>query len=187
METAVFPELCITGYTCGDFIHGPHSSEFGGCGSRKDCRGSRGRNVDVIVGVPVEISGALYNCAAFVHDGEKTLVAKTYLPTYSEFYERRWFAPAQPEMSCGIFESHGAKIGIEICEDLWATVPPSSRMALEGAQVIFNLSASDDVIGKNGYLMQLIAQQSGRCLCGYVYASAGFGESTTDVVYLPKQ
>ncbi len=186
VETAVFPELCITGYTCGDLFMDRTLLNSAAAGLEKIVEASRGRNVDVIVGVPVEISGALYNCAAFVHDGEKTLVAKTYLPTYSEFYERRWFAPAQPEMSCGIFESHGAKIGIEICEDLWATVPPSSRMALEGAQVIFNLSASDDVIGKNGYLMQLIAQQSGRCLSGYVYASAGFGESTTDVVYLPK-
>lgn len=186
VEIAVFPELCITGYTCGDLFMDCTLLRAAADGLRRITEASAGMNLHVIVGLPVEDTGALYNCAAFVADGKSELVAKTYLPTYSEFYERRWFAPARQEMCGKIFESHGARIGIEICEDLWAPIPPSSRMALGGAEVIFNLSASDDVIGKNAYLMQLIAQQSGRCLAGYVYASAGFGESTTDVVYMPK-
>lgn len=186
VEIAVFPELCITGYTCGDLFMDRTLLRAAADGLRRIREASADMNLHVIVGLPVEDTGALYNCAAFVADGMADLVAKTYLPTYSEFYERRWFAPGRPEMCGKVFESHGARIGIEICEDLWAPIPPSSRMALAGAEVIFNLSASDDVIGKNAYLMQLIAQQSGRCLAGYVYASAGFGESTTDVVYLPK-
>ena len=107
------------------------------------------------------------------------------MPSYNEFYEKRWFKSADPETQRTI-RSHGAIIGIEICEDLWAPIPPSSYLALKGAQVIFNLSASDDQIGKYNYLLSLIRQQSGRCVCAYAYSSAGFGESTTDLVFLPK-
>lgn len=125
------------------------------------------------------------NSAAFVHEGEVEYIDKTYLPSYNEFYEKRWFKSADPETQ-RTFRSHGAIIGIEICEDLWAPIPPSSYLALKGAQVIFNLSASDDQIGKYNYLLSLIRQQSGRCVCAYAYSSAGFGESTTDLVFLPK-
>ncbi len=149
VEIAVFPELCITGYTCGDLFMDRTLLRAAADGLRRIREASADMNLQVIVGLPVEDTGALYNCAAFVADGMAELVAKTYLPTYSEFYERRWFAPGRPEMCGKVFESHGARIGIEICEDLWAPIPPSSRMALAGAEVIFNLSASDDVIGKN--------------------------------------
>lgn len=142
-------------------------------------------NLHVIVGLPRRKGDALMNSAAFVHEGVVEYIDKTYLPSYNEFYEKRWFKSADPETQ-RTFRSHGAIIGIEICEDLWAPIPPSSYLALKGAQIVFNLSASDDQIGKHNYLLSLIRQQSGRCVCAYAYSSAGFGESTTDLVFLPK-
>lgn len=198
VEIAVFPELCLTGYTCGDLFQNAALLQAASAGLERIAAETRGLDIDVIVGVPLRGDGALYNCAAFISDGDIRIVKKTYLPTYSEFYERRWFAPTdnaclysestgtQLQFTDGVIESHGVRIGIEICEDLWVPVPPSCRLALEGAQVIFNLSASNDFVGKHSYLLSLISQQSARCMCGYVYSSAGFGESTTDVVFLPK-
>lgn len=198
VEIAVFPELCLTGYTCGDLFQNAALLQAASAGLERIAAETRGLDIDVIVGVPLRGDGALYNCAAFISDGHIRIVKKTYLPTYSEFYERRWFAPTdnaclysestgtELQFTDGVIDSHGVKIGIEICEDLWVPVPPSCRLALEGAQVIFNLSASNDFVGKHSYLLSLISQQSARCMCGYVYSSAGFGESTTDVVFLPK-
>lgn len=185
VEIAVFPELCITGYTCADLFHNQTLLTAAQEGLEAIRRISETMNLHVIVGLPRRKGDALMNSAAFVHEGEVEYIDKTYLPSYNEFYEKRWFKSADPETQ-RTFRSHGAIIGIEICEDLWAPIPPSSYLALKGAQVIFNLSASDDQIGKYNYLLSLIRQQSGRCVCAYAYSSAGFGESTTDLVFLPK-
>lgn len=185
VEIAVFPELCITGYTCADLFHNQTLLAGAQEGLEAIRRISETMNLHVIVGLPRRKGDALMNSAAFVHEGEVEYIDKTYLPSYNEFYEKRWFKSADPETQ-RTFRSHGATIGIEICEDLWAPIPPSSYLALKGAQVMFNLSASDDQIGKYNYLLSLIRQQSGRCVCAYAYSSAGFGESTTDLVFLPK-
>lgn len=185
VEIAVFPELCITGYTCADLFHNQTLLAAAQEGLEAIRRISETMNLHVIVGLPRRKGDALMNSAAFVHEGEVEYIDKTFLPSYNEFYEKRWFKSADPETQ-RTFRSHGAIIGIEICEDLWAPIPPSSYLALKGAQVMFNLSASDDQIGKYNYLLSLIRQQSGRCVCAYAYSSAGFGESTTDLVFLPK-
>ena len=196
-EVAVFPEMCLTAYTCADLFHNSTLLDA----AAKALIGlrdfSRGLKVHFAVGLPVRHSGALYNCAAFIRGGRVDLVAKSYIPNYNEFYERRWWRPfplgesvetsilgENFEMTSGrIFNSHGAKVGIEICEDLWVPVPPSCRLAMGGAQVILNLSASDDLIGKYSYLQSLLRQQSARCLCAYAYAGAGWGESSTDLTF----
>jgi NAD+ synthase (glutamine-hydrolysing) len=160
------------------------------------------RKLDVIcvIGMPVQIGSLLYNCAAVVQGGSLLgVVPKTYLPNYGEFYEKRWFASSQdlkpqdiylagspvhvtPEPT--IFTTcDGVRFGIEICEDVWAPTPPSNELSLAGADIILNLSASNELVGKHQYLRQLVCQQSARTMCGYVYASCGFGESTQDVVY----
>ena len=160
------------------------------------------RKLDVItiVGLPVIVGDLLLNCAAVIQKGDLlALIPKTYLPNYSEFYEKRWFASSQdlhpteirfagtritvtrePQL---IRTCDGAILGIEICEDVWAPAPPSNRLALAGADLIFNLSASDELIGKHAYLKSVLAQQSARTITGYIYSSSGFGESTQDVVY----
>ena len=187
VEIAVYPELCITGYTCGDLFHSATLLDAAYRGLERIHSAIRKMNIHAVVGLPMRRSGgAIYNCAAFIRNDEIDIVEKTYLPSYNEFYERRWFAPSSLPQSSRLFTSHGVKIGIEICEDLWVPVPPSCNDAMGGAQVICNLSASDDLIGKHDYLVSLIRQQSARCICGYVYSSAGFGESTTDLVFLPK-
>ena len=146
------------------------------------------------------INGLLYNCAAVIQGGSLMgIVPKTYLPNYAEFYEKRWFASAQDLNPSEIYfagsqiavsadpklfvTSDGVKFGIELCEDVWAPIPPSNNLAVAGADIIFNLSASNEVLGKHAYLKSLLAQQSARTICGYVYASCGFGESTQDAVY----
>lgn len=151
-----------------------------------------------ILGMPVPLNGVLLNAAVAIQKGKILgIVPKTYLPNYKEFYEKRWFASAcdVPDTAarlCGqvvpmgrnlLFETADTTFGIEICEDLWAPVPPSSSLALQGAEIIFNLSADNEGIGKHAYLRSLISQQSARCLAGYVFSSCGFGESTTDMVF----
>ena len=182
VEIVVFPELSVTAYTCADLFHNQTLLDAADNGLRAIAEYTRSTKMAVIVGVPVRENGMLTNCGALVRDGRVDLVRKTFIPNYNEFYERRWFAPgvAMPDNT---FEVAGVTIGIEICEDLWTPVPPSSLLALKGAQVMFNLSASNDVIGKYEYLMSLIKQQSARCICGYVYAGAGYGESSTDLVF----
>ena len=161
---------------------------------------TRQLDITAIVGAPVAVGPLLLNCALVIQQGRLLgIVAKTFLPNYSEFYEKRWFASSQdlrpqrihfaghrilvtPDMQ--IFRTaQGAKFAIEICEDVWAPTPPSNHLALAGAEIIFNLSASDELIGKHAYLKSLLAQQSARTISGYVYSSCGFGESTQDVVY----
>lgn len=196
-ELAVFPEMCLTAYTCADLFHNSTLLEAAARALLELKEFSRTLNVHFAVGLPVSHAGALYNCAALIRSGRVDLVAKSYIPNYNEFYERRWWRPLafgetrtvriggeSFEMSSGrIFNSHGVKVGIEICEDLWVPVPPSCRLAMAGAQVILNLSASDDLIGKYAYLQSLLRQQSARCLCAYAYAGAGWGESSTDLTF----
>jgi len=198
VEIIVFPELSITSYTCGDLFAQQLLLDQAEMALLKLMDDTRLLNIAVIVGLPVPIHGMLLNAAVVVHHGKILgVVPKTYLPTYKEFYEKRWFTSATEmrETSvrlCGdmvplgselLFDTAGATFAIELCEDVWAPIPPSCYHTLHGAEIIFNLSASDEVIGKNAYLRNLIAQQSARCIAGYVYSSSGFGESSTDVVY----
>ena len=200
VEIVVFPELSITGYSCQDLFKEQLLLDHAEEGVLKLLEFTRKLNVIVIVGLPVVVNGLLYNCAAVLHGGSLLgIVPKVYLPNYAEFYEKRWFASAQDLNPTDIYfagnpvhvsaepqvfvTSDGVKFGIEICEDVWAPTPPSNNLALAGADIIFNLSASDELIGKHAYLRSLLAQQSARMISGYVYASCGFGESTQDVVY----
>ncbi|MDE7411810.1 MAG: NAD(+) synthase [Paramuribaculum sp.] len=184
VEIAVFPELCITGYTCGDLFHNETILNGARNGIDRITEAVKELNIHVIVGAPVKRGDAIYNCAILIRGDKIDYVDKSYLPNYNEFYEQRWFASG--DSNDAIFESHGTKIAIEICEDLWVPIPPSCQLSMQGAQVVFNLSASDDLIGKNKYIHDLITQQSARCICAYAYSSSGFGESTTDLVFLPK-
>ena len=196
IDLAVFPEMCLTGYTCGDLFHNRTLLDEAAYGIAVLALSMPYDGV-AIVGAPLEYAGVIYNCAFVIGCGRVLgAVPKTYIPNYNEFYEKRWWRPAdnidvEIEMDgCKfrlatnqLFQINGATVGIEICEDLWTPIPPSSRLALAGAQVIVNLSASDDLIGKYDYLRSLISQQSARCLSAYVYSSAGFGESSTDLVF----
>lgn len=186
VEIAVFPELCLTGYTCADLLHNASLLDAAEKGLEDIKIRTAGMGIHVIVGAPLRRGGAVCNCAVLIRNGRVDIVEKTYLPSYNEFYEKRWFRSSSDPRTPAVFDSHGAKISIEICEDLWAPVPPSSYSSMNGAQVVFNLSASDAVIGKHDYLMSLIRQQSARCICGYVYSSAGSGESSTDLAFLPQ-
>ncbi|MCC8072005.1 MAG: NAD(+) synthase [Bacteroidales bacterium] len=194
VDIAVMPELAVTAYTCADLFHNSTLLRGAEKGIERLQEWSIIHDMHLIVGTPLVKDGAVYNCAAILRDGQVDYVAKTYIPNYNEFYERRWFAPlpADPAVAdrLGIgqrcFACKGAMIGVEICEDLWTPIPPSSRLSMEGAEVIFNLSASDDLIGKYQYLLSLIRQQSARCLAAYAYAGAGRGESTTDLVFAGK-
>ncbi len=200
VEVIVFPELCITGYTCQDLFRQRALLEQTETAVMMLLDFTRKLDVITIVGLPVIVGDLLLNCAAVIQKGDLlALIPKTYLPNYSEFYEKRWFASSQdlhpteirfagtritvtrePQL---IRTCDGAILGIEICEDVWAPAPPSNRLALAGADLIFNLSASDELIGKHAYLKSVLAQQSARTITGYIYSSSGFGESTQDVVY----
>lgn len=201
VELIVFPEMSITGYTCGDLFNSSTLVEAARDGLARIVTAMQElSDVTVIVGLPIDVNGALYNCAAVIRDSRINLIPKSYIPNYNEFYERRWWRPcdglnegseieirdaikAQININPTVFDVNGAKVGVEICEDLWVPVPPSCRIAMAGAQVICNLSASDDLIGKYNYLTSLISQQSARCVSAYVYAGAGFGESSTDLTF----
>ena len=200
VEVIVFPELCVTGYSCQDLFKEQLLLDRAESGILTLLDFTRKLDIISIVGLPVVINGLLYNCAAVIQSGTLLgIVPKTYLPNYAEFYEKRWFASAQDLNPSEFYfaggqisvsaepklfvTSDGMKFGIEICEDVWAPIPPSNNLAVAGADIIFNLSASNEVIGKHRYLKSLLAQQSARTISAYVYASAGFGESTQDVVY----
>lgn len=200
VEVIVFPELCMTGYTCQDLFKEQLLLDRAESAVLTLLDFTRKLDIISIVGLPVVINGLLYNCAAVIQSGSLLgIVPKTYLPNYAEFYEKRWFASAQDLNPSEIYfaggqvsvssepklfvTSDGMKFGIEICEDVWAPIPPSNNLAVAGADIIFNLSASNEVLGKHTYLKSLLAQQSARTICGYVYASCGFGESTQDAVY----
>ena len=200
VEVIVFPELCITGYTCQDLFKEQLLLDRAESGILTLLDFTRKLDIISIVGLPVVINGLLYNCAAVIQSGSLLgIVPKTYLPNYAEFYEKRWFASAQDLNPSEFYfagapisvsadpklfvTSDGMKFGIEICEDVWAPIPPSNNLAVAGADIIFNLSASNEVIGKHQYLKSLLAQQSARTISAYVYAGSGFGESTQDAVY----
>lgn len=198
-----FPELSLTGYTCGDLFFQRRLLDDVTDGLKTLCR-EMPEGLVAVVGAPLEVCGGLYNCAVVMQRNQLVAaVPKTYIPNNNEFYEKRWFQsgenlphPFEPIMAFAdeegapgtargaVFEStDGVKFGIELCEDLWAPLPPSTVLSLAGAEIILNLSASNELLSKLEYRRQLIRQQSARCQCGYVYVSAGMGESTTDLVF----
>ena len=198
VELVAFPELAVTGYTCADLFLQPALLDAADEALGEIMRQTRKLPLALIVGLPLRHEDRLYNCAAVVAQGRLLgVVPKSYIPNYAEFYEARWFASgagieeeritaAGQEADFGTeltFAVNGAEFGIEICEDLWVASPPSSRLALNGAKLIFNLSASPEGVGKHAYLRELVAQQSARTHTAYVYCSAGFGESSTDLVF----
>lgn len=200
VEIIVFPELCLTGYTCQDLFRQQLLIDAAEQAVVMLLDFTRQLDIITIVGIPVMVGNLLLNCAAVIQKGEVLgIIPKTYLPNYSEFYEKRWFASSQDlnptevrfagssikiSSQPTIFHTYtGATFAVELCEDVWAPEPPSTRLALSGADIIFNLSASDELIGKHSYLCSLLSQQSARTMSGYVYSSSGFGESTQDVVY----
>ncbi len=208
-KVVLFPELSITGYTCADLFGQSLLIDSVIPALDSLARQFAGYDTSIVVGAPIRYNGCLYNCAAVIGDGRiQCIVPKTYLPNYGEFYEKRWFTsgenvngsvtiPAVPDNSGQtgheeyqapistslLFETHGVRFGIEICEDLWVPNPPSSALSMSGADIILNLSATNELIGKHRYLVDLIRNQSARCRCGYVYASAGTGESSTDLAF----
>ena len=216
----VFPELSVTGYTCGDLFGQQLLVSGAESAVRKIMDHTRGKSVTAVVGAPVRYADRLYNCAVVIRNGNiKGIVPKIYMPSYGEYYESRWFSSGKdfldgPSSSAGRFLVNGKdtvregfhaeteyagfrcnispdmlfRIGktvfaVELCEDLWTPVPPSSYHALAGAQLVVNLSASNDILFKHAYRKELVRQQSARTLSAYVYCSAGFGESVQDVVY----
>ena len=198
VQIIAFPELSVTGYTCLDLF--AQQTLLDGAEEALLQLVSNTADLDIltIVGVPLRTENRLINAAVVFQKGAiRGIVPKTYLPNYKEFQEQRWFTSAtelrESTISIGeeeypmgshlLFRSGRLTAGIEICEDLWVPVPPSSLLAMEGANIIFNLSASNELIGKHAYLRSLICQQSARCMTGYVYASSGFGESSTDLVF----
>jgi NAD+ synthase (glutamine-hydrolysing) len=199
VEIVCFPELSVTAYTCADLFFQKTLTQKAEEAVERLKKETASRPVTFIVGAPVEHNSKLYNCAVVCREGEiYGIVPKIYLPNYSEFYEKRWFEPYRLDMPAIeidyagsrtvfganlLFNSGGMKFSVEICEDVWSVVPPSSYHAMSGARAIFNLSASDELIGKQHYVKSLISQQSARCHAAYIYAAAGFGESSTDLVY----
>lgn len=200
VELLVFPELCITGYTCSDLFFQSSLLTAAEESLSAIAEASRGKNIVAVVGLPINIGNSLYNCSVAIYDGDILgAVPKTYIPNYGEYYEKRWFKSGKGLKGgialCGqsvpigcnlLFAAEGIEnftFGIEICEDLWAAIPPSSRLALAGAAIIVNTSASNELATKNEYRTSLVANQSARCICGYVYSSAGIGESTQDMVF----
>ena len=205
----VFPELCITGYTCSDLFHQELLLKKSVESLSKIAEAFADSDAVIAVGLPLRMFGCLYNCAAFVQKGKLVAVTpKIHLPNQREFYEKRHFSSGRDLLRGGIagaapvcpvegfgdvpvtnfFTVNGesgseVRVGVELCEDLWTAVPPSGELALAGANVIVNLSASDALVGKRDYRRNLVMNQSARCMAAYVYASAGVHESTTDMVF----
>ena len=200
VKLAVFPEFCLTGYTCGDLFL-QRTLQTGALDALSTLLDeTKALDVVTLVGLPLLVHGKLYNCAAVLCRGQLLgIVPKTYLPNYGEFYEKRHFIPGMREPECIELAGQETLIGTnllfackqlpafvlaaEVCEDLWVPAPPSTEMALAGATVILNPSASDEIIGKADYRRSLISNQSARLYCAYAYADASEGESTTDMVF----
>ena len=203
-DIIVFPELSVTGYTCADLFFQKTLIDGAKCGLRRIAETTCDTDSAVAVGAPLVIGGRLYNCAVMMSHGRVDGIAvKTFIPTYNEYYEKRWFSSAaelkissvssdelgldgEYDIPVGgnlIFNYSGVKVGVEICEDLWAPLPPSTLLTLAGAEVILNLSASNETIMKRKYRTELVSQQSARSICAYAYASAGMTESTTDLIF----
>ncbi|MGN0569346.1 MAG: NAD(+) synthase [Candidatus Fimenecus sp.] len=199
VQIAVFPELSLCGYTCGDLFHQKVLIDACYSGIMRICEYSKSFNGYIAVGSPIKYNGKLYNCAVMIYNGKILgIVPKTYMPNYNEYYELRWFESGKGvsgvvslwanqtvkiDSSLIFTLNEDTKIGIEICEDLWAPCPPSISLAQQGANIILNLSASNEAVTKNDYRKSLVKQQSARLFCAYAYASAGVGESTTDLVF----
>ncbi len=200
LKVLVFPELCITGYTCADLFHQRLLLEQGEAALKRLLLETALLDMLIVVGMPVEADNQLFNCGIILHRGRILgVVPKTFIPNYNEFYEKRWFSPASQRLSsevtlCGqaapfseklVFKDKASLLcmGIEVCEDLWMPIPPSSYHVLHGANLIVNLSASNELVGKREYREELVRQQSARGLTAYAYVSAGQSESTTDVVF----
>jgi NAD+ synthase (glutamine-hydrolysing) len=195
----VFPELCITSYTCGDLFLQQQLYCKSLEGIKDLCSYSADKDILIAVGSPLIFKDSMYNCAYIIFRGQILgIIPKSYIPNYSEFYEKRWFTPGlnltdktvvlpfQRNIPFGtnlIFASGSFKFGFEVCEDLWVTIPPSSFLSLNGANIIGNLSASNEVVSKADYRRSLVEAQSARCMSSYVYASTGVLESTTDLVF----
>jgi NAD+ synthase (glutamine-hydrolysing) len=206
-DVVVFPELCVTGYTCADLFGQARLLDGAREAIGRIAAATAGRPQLVVVGAPIPVGNSLFNCGVAIADGAVLgVVPKQYLPNYKEFYESRWFSPAvgkEPaEIELGgrrvpfgidlLFEARGADgeggpgglvVGVEVCEDLWVPVPPSALQAMAGATVLVNLSASNETIGKSRYRTDLVVGQSGRCVAAYALAGCGPTESTTDVVF----
>ncbi len=198
-----FPELCITGYTCSDLFLQDSLLQDSQKALKHIVQETKDLNITCIVGMPIEFLDKLYNCAVCFYKGKILgIIPKTHIPNYNEFYEKRHFNNLSDNDKCflnldefnncstcfgkTIFKIENIKnftFAIEICEDLWSVIPPSSKYAINGANIIFNLSASNEIAGKSIYRKELVKNQSARCICGYVYANAGQGESTTDLVF----
>ena len=198
VEVVLFPELSVTGYTCGDLFLQPALLAAAEQTLAELLRRTAELNTAFVVGLPVAVDDMLYNCAVVAAAGEVLgVVPKCHIPDYAEFYESRWFASGQGRPTveielCGqsvpfgpdlLFDIGGARCAVEICEDLWVPAPPSAEAATAGAEVILNLSASPETVGKSDYVRQLVVQQSARMRAAYLYCSAGFGESSTDLVF----
>lgn len=198
-DIVVLPELCLTGYTCGDLFDQPALLDAARIALMSVVRATEGRDRLVVVGLPLEVGARLYNCAAVIGGGSVLgIVPKRHPPNHKEFYERRWFQagtgdePAEIDLLGArvpfgidlLFDAGGSVvIGVEICEDLWMPIPPSSFQALGGATILLNLSASNETTGKSAFRAELVAGQSGRCVAAYAYAGSGPTESTTDLVF----
>jgi len=198
VQIIAFPELCITGYTCADLFAQQLLLEKAEMGLVQVMNNTRQLDIICIVGMPVITNTILINAAVVFQRGKILgVVPKTYLPNYKEFYEQRWFTSARDVIEktvrlCGqlvpvssnlLFDTPDCCFGVEICEDLWSVIPPSSKLALKGAEILINLSADNEGIAKHNYVRSLISQQSARCIAAYIFSSCGFGESTTDVVF----
>ncbi len=196
-----FPELCVTGYTCADLFGQNLLLDAAEEAVATIVEHSRDKDIAIVVGAPVRLDNHLYNCAIIIYDGLiEGIVPKVYLPSYNEFYESRWFTSGKEYMGgdtreilyageiCQfgvnqIFTHAGSSFAVEICEDLWSPLPPSTFHSTAGALLTVNLSASNEVIGKDSYRKNLVCQQSARTHSGYIYCSAGYGESSQDLVY----
>lgn len=199
VKLLVFPELCITTYTCGDLFFNAQLLIESTKALKKICDATNNKDMLIIVGCPLRYNSSLFNCGIFIKDGIILgIVPKSYIPNYNEFNEKRYFDSGlglidkkldlffQKDIPFGtnlILRSGAIQIACEICEDMWTTIPPSSFLTLSGANVICNLSASNELIGKADYRRQLINSQSEKCMCAYVYASAGVHESTSDLIF----
>jgi NAD+ synthase (glutamine-hydrolysing) len=198
-KLVVFPELCITSYTCADLFAQQLLLNKAIDGISSLCAYSKDKDILIAVGSPLTYNNCLYNCAYILFQGKVLgIVPKSYIPNYTEFYEKRWFTEGigvvnkkvdlffQKEIPFGtnlIFACGDFKFGFEICEDLWVTIPPSSYLSLMGANIIGNLSASNEIVSKADYRKDLVKSQSARCISSYIYASSGVFESTTDLVF----
>lgn len=200
-KMVVFPELSITGYTCGDLFQKSSLINESQLALFNIASNTKELPILILVGLPIPNNNKLYNCAAVINRGKiLAIIPKSYIPGYREFYEPRWFSTTESPYSPYVIlqgqkinfgtnflfrdkNESGATIGVEICEDLWVPIPPSSYQALAGATILTNLSASNVLVAKSDYRRELVKNQSARCLAGYIYSSSGFGESTTDVVF----